>query len=115
MNLNRTETEKNFKLAFAGELEDKNKYTYFAKVSKKDGFPEITEKFRNITKIEKGYEERYQILLENLRKKKVFNRTTDVVWFCRNCGYVHIGADAPLNCPICNHPQSYFEIQAANS
>ena len=176
MELKGTETEKNLKIAFAGESEARNKYTYFASVAKKEGyeqiakifldtadnekehakihfkylngignteqnleaaangenvewtnmyknfaetadkegFTEIAEKFRGIAKIEKEHEERYKVLLDNLRKKKVFNRTNDVVWVCRNCGYVHIGADAPLECPICRHPQSYFEIQATN-
>lgn len=176
MELKGSETEKNLMMAFAGESQARNKYTYFASVAKKEGyeqiadifletaenekehakihlkylggigntlenlesaangeneewtnmyknfaitaeqegFLDIAQKFRGIAKIEKAHEERYKTLLNNLKEKKVFNRTSDVVWVCKNCGHVHIGAEAPLMCPICSHPQSYFEIQPTN-
>lgn len=176
MELKGSETEKNLRIAFAGESEARNKYTYFASVAKKEGyeqianyfletaenekehakihfkylegignteqnlmsaangehyewaemykefaikadeegFTEIAQKFRGIAAVEKAHEERYKKLLQNLQDKKVFNRTTDVVWVCRNCGHVHIGADAPSVCPVCSHPQAYFEIKAEN-
>ena len=114
MILNGTETTKNFKIAFANEFESNNKYTYFTKIAKNEDFWGTNEKFNELAKIDKISETRYSTLLNNLRKKKVFNRTTDVVWVCKKCGYVHIGADAPLSCPVCNSTQNYFEIRDTN-
>ena len=114
MSLQETVAEKNFKIPFADKYETKNKYAYFASISKDEEYKQTTNHLFNTVNNEKEYKERYQFLLDNLRKKKVFNRTTDVVWVCRKCGYVHIGADAPLSCPICNHSQDYFEIHDTN-
>lgn len=176
MELKGSETEKNLRLAFSGESEARNKYTYFASVAKKEGyeqianifletaenekehakihfkylgsignteqnlmsaangenyewtkmykefaikadeegFYDIAQKFRGIAEVEKLHEERYKKLLQNLQDKKVFNRTTDVVWICRNCGHVHIGPDAPEICPVCSHPKAFFELKADN-
>lgn len=91
-----------------------NMYKDFAETADKEGFIEIAEKFRGIAKTEKEHEERYKILLDNLRKKKDFNRTSDVVWICKNCGFIHIGVEAPTTCPICKYPQAYFEIKENN-
>lgn len=115
MILNGTETAKNFKIAFANEFENTNKSSFFTKIAKNEDFWGTNEKFKELAKIEKTSENRYSTLLNNLRRKKVFNRTTDVVWVCKTCGYVHIGADAPLFCPICNNSQDCFEIQDTNS
>lgn len=111
MILNGTEITKNFKIAFANEFENNNKYTYFRSIEKNKDFLETNKNFKEFAKIEKVYENRYITLLNNLRRKKVFNRTTDIVWMCKTCGYVHIGADAPSICPICNNSESTFEIQ----
>lgn len=114
MSLQETVAEKEFKITFADKYETKNKYAYFASISKDRASEQTTSHLFNTMNNETEFKERYQILLDNLRKKKFFNRTTDVVWICKNCGYVHIGAEAPLTCPICNNPQSYFEIQDTN-
>ena len=173
-----TQTEKNLMMAFAGESEARNKYTYFASTAKKEGFEQISAlflktadnekehakmwykelhggavedteinleaaadgenyewtdmyagfaetaraegfeelavKFEEVAKIEKSHEERYRKLLSNVKDKKVFSKDGDVIWVCRNCGHIVIGKDAPEVCPVCNHPQSYFEIKAEN-
>lgn len=173
-----TQTEKNLEIAFAGESQARNKYTYFASKAKKDGyeqisaifletadnekehakmwykelhggavedtetnleaaadgenyewtdmykgfaetareegFDELAEKFEEVAKIEKSHEERYRKLLKNINDKKVFSRDGDTIWVCRNCGHIVIGKDAPEVCPVCAHPQSYFEIKAEN-
>jgi rubrerythrin len=176
MDLKGSQTEKNLRMAFAGESEARNKYTYFASVAKKEGyeqiadifletaenekehakihfkylkgigdtaqnleaaangenyewtdmykhfaitadeegFADIAQKFRGIAEVEKSHEERYKKLLQNLQDKKVFNRTTDIVWVCRNCGHIHIGPEAPQMCPVCSHPQAYFELRSEN-
>ncbi len=108
-------TIENLESAANGENEEwTNMYKKFAITAEQEGFYEIAEKFKGIAKIEKAHEERYKTLLNNLREKKVFNRTSDIVWICRNCGHVHIGVDAPNICPVCSHPQAYFEIQSTN-
>lgn len=171
-----TQTEKNLEVAFAGESQARNKYTYFASVAKKqgfeqiadlflktadnekehakmwfkelngigdtaenllasaegenyewtdmyedfaktaeeEGFTELAHKFRLVAAIEKHHEERYRALLRNVETAEVFKRSEIKVWECRNCGHIVVGKEAPEVCPVCNHPQSYFEIHAEN-
>ena len=171
-----TETEKNLKVAFSGESEARNKYTYFASVAKREGyeqiaalfrdtadnekehakmwfkelqgigdtaqnlaaaadgenyewtdmydgfaktaeeegFPELAVKFRMVAEIEKHHEERYRALLKNIETEQVFRKSEVKVWECRNCGHISVGTVAPEICPVCAHPQSYFEVHAEN-
>jgi len=89
-------------------------YEEFAKVAEEEGFKVLANKFRGVAKIEKMHEERYRKLLKNITDEVVFSRDGDVIWQCRNCGHIVIGKKAPMVCPICNHPQSYFEIKKEN-
>ena len=89
-------------------------YDRMAKEADEEGFPEIAEKFRAVGEIEKHHEERYRKLLQNINDKIVFSRDGDVIWQCANCGHIVIGKDAPEICPVCDHPQSYFQIKAEN-
>ncbi len=89
-------------------------YAQFAKTAREEGFPELAEKFEQVAAIEKSHEERYRKLLANINEKKVFSRDGDAIWVCRNCGHIVVGAAAPEVCPVCAHPQSYFEIKAEN-
>ncbi len=171
-----TQTEKNLEIAFAGESQARNKYTYFASVAKKEGYEQIASlflktadnekehakmwfkelegignteqnllaaaegenyewtdmyaefaktaeeegfkalaaKFRAVAAIEKTHEERYRKLLENVETKQVFEKSTVKVWECRNCGHIVVGTKAPEVCPVCVHPQSYFEVREEN-
>ena len=171
-----TQTEKNLNIAFAGESQARNKYTYFASVAKKEGyeqiaalflktadnekehakiwfkelgclgntaqnllaaaegenyewtdmydgfaktaeeegFVELAKKFREVAAIEKLHEERYRKLLSNVETKQVFAKSTVKVWECRNCGHIVVGTNAPDICPVCAHPQSYFELREEN-
>ena len=171
-----TQTEKNLEIAFAGESQARNKYTYFASVAKKEGYEQIAalflktadnekehaklwlkelqqigdtqenlaaaadgenyewtdmyaefaktaeaegflqlaEKFRKVGAIEKQHEERYRTLLKNIEESSVFEKSEVKVWECRNCGHIVVGTNAPEVCPVCSHPQSYFEIHAEN-
>ena len=89
-------------------------YDEFARVAEEEGFKDIARKFRGVAAIEKEHEERYRKLLKNIEDEVVFSKDEDVIWICRNCGHVVIGKKAPLVCPVCNHPQSYFEVKAKN-
>ena len=89
-------------------------YAEFAKVAEEEGFTAIAAKFRMVGEIEKHHEERYRKLLKNIDDKLVFSSDGDAIWVCRNCGHVVIGKKAPVVCPVCAHPQSYFEIKAEN-
>ena len=171
-----TQTEKNLNIAFAGESQARNKYTYFASVAKKEGyeqisalflktadnekehakmwfkelgglgntaanllaaaegenyewtdmyegfaktadeegFHELAKKFRAVAAIEKAHEERYRKLLNNVETSQVFAKSTVKVWECRNCGHIVVGMAAPDICPVCAHPQSYFEVREEN-
>ena len=114
-----TKTEKNLWEAFAGESQARNKYTYFASVAKKAGYEQIAALFlktaeNGVAAIEKQHEERYRALLQNVETKQVFEKSGVQVWECRNCGHVVVGTGAPEVCPVCNHPQSYFEVRAEN-
>jgi rubrerythrin len=108
-------TIENLKEAAAGEhYETTEMYPGFAKVAEEEGFNEIAKVFRNIAVAEKRHEERYITLAKNINDGAVFKREKPVRWVCRNCGYVHEGPEAPEICPACAHPQSYFELEAAN-
>ena len=89
-------------------------YSEFAKVAKEEGFDRIAYLFEGVAAIEKEHEERYRKLIENIEGGLVFSRDGDKIWKCRNCGHIVVGKDAPKVCPICAHPQSYFEIKAEN-
>ena len=108
-------TLENLNAAAAGEnYEWTDMYDEFAKTAKEEGFDRIAYLFEEVGKIEKEHEARYKKLIENLQDGLVFSRDGDKIWKCRNCGHIVIGKDAPAVCPVCNHPQSYFEIKAEN-
>ena len=105
----------NLNAAAAGEnFEWTDMYDGFAKTAREEGFDRIAYLFEAVGKIEKEHEERYRKLIENLEDGLVFSKDGDRIWKCRNCGHIVIGKDAPAVCPVCNHPQSYFEIKAEN-
>ena len=79
-----------------------------------EGFEDIAKQFEGVAAIEKEHEERYRKLLSNIEGGLVFSREGDMIWQCSNCGHIHIGKQAPEVCPVCNHPQSYFQIKAEN-
>ncbi|MDR0462300.1 MAG: rubrerythrin family protein [Christensenellaceae bacterium] len=95
-------------------FEHSNMYKRFATEAKKEGFDDIAFLFEKIGEIEKHHEARYLALLENLKKNQVFARKGKQTWQCRNCGHELVGTDAPKQCPVCSHPQAYFEIKNAN-
>ena len=110
-----SDTATNLEDAANGEnFEWTDMYDRMAKEADEEGFPEIAEKFRAVGEIEKHHEERYRKLLQNINDKVVFSRDGDVIWQCANCGHIVIGKDAPEICPVCDHPQSYFQIKAEN-
>jgi rubrerythrin len=89
-------------------------YARMAKEAREEGFDEIAEKFEGVAAIEKAHEERYRKLLDNVKKERVFSKDGDVIWQCANCGHIVVGKKAPDECPVCNHPQSYFQVKAEN-
>ena len=89
-------------------------YDEFAKVAREEGFTRIANLFEGVAKIEKEHEERYRKLISNIEGGLVFSRDGDTIWKCRNCGHIVIGKKAPAMCPVCAHPQSYFEVKAEN-
>lgn len=108
-------TEVNLEAAADGEnYEWTDMYKGFAEVAREEGFVELAEKFEAVAAIEKSHEDRYRKLLDNVREKKVFSRDGDAIWVCRNCGHIVVGKEAPEICPVCAHPQAYFEIKAQN-
>ena len=129
-----TKTEKNLMEAFAGESQARNKYTYFASKAKKEGYQQIAALFEEtadnerehaklwfklleggaVAEIERHHEERYLKLLKNIEDGIVFSREGDTIWKCRNCGHIVVGKKAPEVCPVCDHPQSFFEVRAEN-
>lgn len=105
----------NLKAAAAGENEEWTEaYPHFAEVADAEGFPEIAEMYRRIAIAEKGHEERYRAFIKNIEEGTVFVKEEETVWQCRNCGYIHVGKEAPESCPACNHPQAYFEVKKTN-
>ncbi len=108
-------TAENLAAAAAGEHEEwSDAYPAFAEVARKEGFEPIAVVFEKIASVEKHHEERYRALLKNIEEGKVFKKDAATTWKCRNCGYIHAGAEAPGGCPACAHPQAYFEILADN-
>ena len=108
-------TEENLKDAAAGEnYEWTDMYAGFAKTAREEGFAEIAFAFEAVAAIEKTHEERYRKLLDNVTNDRVFSKDGDVIWQCSNCGHICVGKKAPEVCPVCKHPQSYFEIRAEN-
>lgn len=108
-------TTQNLEDAANGEnFEWTDMYERMAKEAEEEGFNEIAAKMRMVGAIEKHHEERYRQLLKNINDEIVFSREGDVIWQCSNCGHIVIGKKAPQICPVCNHPQSYFQIEARN-
>ena len=89
-------------------------YAGFAKTAEEEGFTELAAKFRMVAEVEKHHEERYRALLKNVETAKVFEKSEVKVWECRNCGHIVVGKKAPGICPVCDHPQAYFEVKAEN-
>ena len=109
------DTAENLKAAADGEnYEWTDMYDGFAKTAKEEGFDEIAELFLGVAAIEKEHEERYRKLLKNIEDAVVFSREGDCIWQCGNCGHIVIGPKAPEVCPVCNHPQAYFQLKAEN-
>lgn len=110
-----SDTVKNLEDAANGEnFEWTDMYARMAQEAREEGFDEIAEKFEGVAAIEKEHEERYRKLLKNINDKKVFSKDGDVIWQCANCGHIVIGKQAPEVCPVCDHPQSYFQVKAEN-
>ena len=108
-------TAENLSAAADGEnCEWTDMYEEFAKTAEEEGFTELAAKFRAVGAIEKHHEERYRALLKNVETSQVFEKSTGKVWESRNCGHIVVGTKAPDVCPVCNHPQSYFEISEEN-
>ena len=108
-------TADNLKAAAEGEhYEQTIMYPQFAEVAKQEGFPDIAKVMLSIAVAERQHEKRYLALLDNIKTGRVFKRETVTKWKCRNCGYIHEGAEPPEKCPACDHPQAYYELLAEN-
>ena len=108
-------TAENLKDAAQGENDEwTDMYPRMAREAREEGFEEIAKLFEGVAAIEKVHEEKYKKLLENIEQGIVFSRDGDTIWQCRNCGHIHIGKQAPETCPVCNHPQAYFELKKDN-
>lgn len=109
------DTATNLKAAAEGEnYEWTDMYDGFAKTAREEGFEAIAKMFEGVAAIEKHHEERYRKLLKNVEDKLVFSSEGDAIWQCRNCGHIVVGKEAPKVCPVCSHPQAYFQIEATN-
>ena len=109
------DTAQNLLAAAEGEnYEWTDMYEGFAKTAEEEGFKALAIKFRMVAAIEKEHEERYRALLNNVETKTVFEKSEVKVWECRNCGHIVVGTKAPVMCPVCAHPQAYFEVNAKN-
>ena len=109
------DTAENLLHAAQGEnYEWTDMYAGFAETAEKEGFPELAAKVRMVAAIEKHHEERYRALLKNVETAQVFEKCEVKVWECRNCGHIVVGTKAPAMCPVCAHPQAYFEIHSEN-
>jgi len=114
-NVNAIQNKENLEAAAGGEnFEWTDMYARMAREAREEGFDEIAEKFEGVAKIEKEHEERYRKLLDNIQRERVFSKDGDVIWQCSNCGHIVIGKKAPDECPVCNHPQAYFQVKAEN-
>lgn len=108
-------TKENLLHAALGEnYEWTEMYEKFAEEAEEEGFIELANKFRKVAAIEKTHEERYRKLLKNIEMQQVFEKSEITMWECRNCGHIVVGKKAPEVCPVCNHPQSYFEVRKEN-
>ncbi|MCH5292229.1 MAG: rubrerythrin family protein [Treponema sp.] len=108
-------TAENLKAAAEGELfEWTDMYADFAKTAREEGFEAIAKQFEGVAAIEKHHEERYRRLLKNVEDKVVFSKNGDAIWQCRNCGHIVVGSSAPEVCPVCLHPQAYFQVEPQN-
>ena len=108
-------TAENLKAAAEGEnYEWTDMYAKMAEEAEEEGFKALAAKFRAVAKVEKAHEERYLALLHNVEMQKVFEKSEEVMWECRNCGHLVIGKKAPQVCPVCAHPQAYFEVRKNN-
>ena len=108
-------TPENLLAAAEGEnAEWTDMYERMAREADEEGFHELAEQFRGVGAIEKQHEERYRKLLANIDADEVFRKSAVAIWECRNCGHIVVGTEAPEVCPVCNHPQSYFEVRAEN-
>ena len=108
-------TSENLLSAAEGEnYEWTDMYARFAKEAEEEGFTALAVRFRMVAEIEKHHEERYRALLQNVEMQQVFEKSTVTVWECRNCGHIVVGIKAPEVCPVCAHPQSYFEVRKEN-
>ena len=108
-------TAENLAAAAEGEnYEWTDMYAGFAKTAEAEGFPELPARFRMVGEVERHHEERYRALLHNVETAAVFAKSEVKIWECRNCGHIVVGTAAPEVCPVCNHPQSYFELHAEN-
>ena len=108
-------TVENLADAAAGEnAEWTDMYARMAREAREEGFDEIAERFEQVAAIEKHHEERYRKLLKNINDKKVFSKDGDAIWQCSNCGHIVVGKEAPEICPVCAHPQAYFQVKAEN-
>ena len=108
-------TPENLKAAAEGEnYEWTDMYDGFAKTARKEGFEAIAKLFEGVAALEKHHEERYRKLLKNVEDKVVFSKDGDAIWQCRNCGHIVVGKEAPAVCPVCAHPQAYFEVAKEN-
>lgn len=109
------DTLKNLEYAANGEKEEWTAiYRDFADIAEKEGYPDVAATFRLVGGVEKRHEARYRKLAQNIREKMVFKRNEKVAWICRNCGHVHEGPEAPQTCPVCQHPQEYFQLFVEN-
>ncbi len=109
------DTAENLQAAAEGEnYEWTDMYAEFAETAEKEGFTALAAKFRAVAEIEKHHEERYRALLHNVEAQEVFKKSEVKVWECRNCGHIVVGTEAPKVCPVCAHPQSYFEVHEEN-
>ena len=109
------DTKSNLEIAADGEHDEWTEmYPGFAKTAREEGFEDIAVLFEKVAAIEKEHEARYRKLIENIEGGLVFSRDGDRIWECANCGHLHVGPAAPDVCPVCNHPQAYFELRAEN-
>jgi rubrerythrin len=109
------DTKTNLRAAAEGEMFENTKlYPGFAGIAEVEGFPEIARTFKLISSVEKGHENRYRALLKNVDEGTVFKKGGKVFWRCRNCGYIHVGTEAPEDCPACQHPRAYYELLGEN-
>lgn len=108
-------TLENLNEAAMGEHQEwSHDYPHFADVAEQEGFPAIAQMYRMISIAEKAHEDRYRAFISNIENTAVFAKEGEVVWQCRNCGYIHVGEAAPKVCPACLHPQAYFEVEKSN-